>query len=550
MKRRSIRWQLPASYAAVALLAALVLGLILLFALTSYYIQLEGNYLIRNGESISAALSGLLSRDLPPDQVKSQVDSFALISQTRIQVLDGEGNLLADSGSPAIKQSQIQFLSLSATSGSEGKSLSNYSFIINSDQTVKVIPDPNGTVIEKNVWPGELPALGSSASQVVPEPGSSSSLPQPSGKQGSVGVISTMRIVQPFSQDVSPDLRSSVKSRFDLSGPTGNRLGTMIISEGPAYSRQIVTIVAQAWGTASVLAVLLAALAGSFISRRISRPVTALAKATTRMAEGDLTARAPGASILELGQLSNAFNHMAARIEETILALRRFAADAAHELKTPLTALRTNLDLAQNELDPGRLETYLIRANDQVLQLDRLVGELLDLSRLESGTHPAVEELLDLKELVRNTSEVYATRAEQTGLSFSLELPNQPVNLLGRQIQLELAVSNLLDNALKYTHTEGWVRAKLTLEGDHAIFMVEDNGIGIPPDDLPDVFNRFHRAGNARSRQGSGLGLAIVNAVAHAHQGQVSAENRPGGGAKFTLSLPIDKRPGRVLCFS
>ena len=116
--------------------------------------------------------------------------------------------------------------------------------------------------------------------------------------------------------------------------------------------------------------------------------MTAMAKATTRMAEGDLTVRAPAAEILELGQLSSAFNHMADRIEETILALRRFAADAAHEMKTPLTALRTNLDLAQNESDPERLGTYLKRANDQVLQLNRLVGELLDLSRLEFGYPP------------------------------------------------------------------------------------------------------------------------------------------------------------------
>ncbi len=162
---------------------------------------------------------------------------------------------------------------------------------------------------------------------------------------------------------------------------------------------------------------------------------------------------------------------------------------------------------------------------------------------LKSGTHPAVEEQLDLKELVRSISEVYAARAEQSGLTFNLELPDQPVYLLGRQIQLELAVSNLLDNALKFTHPKGWVRVKLTHERDHAIFTVEDDGIGIPPEDLPGVFNRFHRAGNARSRQGSGLGLAIVNAVAQAHQGRVSAENRPEGGTKFALSLPIGGKP-------
>ena len=177
-----------------------------------------------------------------------------------------------------------------------------------------------------------------------------------------------------------------------------------------------------------------------------------------------------------------------------------------------------------------------------MLHLDRLVGELLDLSRLESGAHPAVEETLDLAALIQHTSEVFATRAEQRGLAFNLELPDQPLNLLGRPTQLELAVSNLLDNALKFTRPGGWVRARLGLEGDWAVFTVEDNGIGIPPEDLPQLFNRFHRAANARSQQGSGLGLAIVNAVAQAHNGQVHAENLPEGGARFTLRLPLNPR--------
>ncbi len=545
MKRRSIRWQLPASYAAIALLAALVLGLVLLFALTGYYVQLEGNYLVRNGESIGAALPDLLSKDLPPDRLKSQVDSFALISQTRIQVLDGEGNLLADSGSPAIKQNPILFLSLSATTGSPGDSLSNYSFIINPDQTVKVMPSPNGTVIENNVGPGDLLPFGRSTSQAVPGPDSTSPLPQPAGRQGSVGVISSMRIVQPFSQESNPTQRSRAKAQFDLSGPTGNKIGTLIISEGPAYSRQIVAIAALAWGIASVLAVLLAALAGFFISRRISRPVTALAEATTRMAEGDLTARAPAAAILELGQLSSSFNHMAARIEETILALRRFAADAAHELKTPLTALQTNLELAVDEPISARRAEFLQRAAAQVTQLDRLMSELLNLSRIEAGDPQSDEPAagaapLDLAELARGVSEVFAARAEQAGIGFDLSLPEDALVVTGRSAQLELALSNLLDNALKFTPPGGRIHLSLARQANQAVLTVEDSGIGFIPDDFPAIFGRFHRGRNASPYPGSGLGLAIVRAVTQAHGGQVSAENCPEGGARLTLALPLE----------
>ncbi len=545
MKRRSIRWQLPLSYAAIALLAALALGLVLLVALTRYYNRLEANYLSNYGMSIDATLSNLPLKDLTTDQLNAQVKSYSLISQSRIQILDPNGNILADSGSPVLDKNNLVFFSLPVKAGpttaspsSANGRLLTYTVILNQDRVtgtaqsglaVRVNPDGENMDGTISASPSSAlpPALGQSGetSGMVTEP-------------ASVAIVSSMKIVEPFSQEINAAGRSNTKMSILLNDASGSRFGTLVLSDGPAYSRQIVSIVAISWLIAAVLAVLVAALTGYFVSRRISRPVTALAVATTRMAQGDLSARAPGASILELGQLSSAFNLMAGHIEETILALRHFATDAAHEMKTPLTALRTNLDLAQGEADPTRLATYLQRAGEQVLHLDRLVGELLDLSRLEAGVHPAVEETFDLAELVQRTSELYATRAEQAGLMFSLELPDHPVTIVGRPTQIELAVSNLLDNGLKFTRPDGWVKASLAQEADQIVFTVSDNGIGIPEEDLPLLFDRFHRAANARSRQGSGLGLAIVNAVAQAHKGRVRAENLPEGGARFTFSLP------------
>jgi signal transduction histidine kinase len=334
------------------------------------------------------------------------------------------------------------------------------------------------------------------------------------------------------------DRRSDQAVRSAIEGVDGNLIGYVELSQGPAYGSEIVDGVARAWAVASAVAIFLAAGVGLLISRRISAPLVALTDVTTRMTAGNLTARTQIDSKDEVGTLAKSFNEMANRLAETITTLRRFVADAAHELHTPLTALRTNLELVINEDSEAKRHIFVERAQAQVARLETLTNSLLELSRIESGEIKRETTLLSLNDLVQETSELYASQAEQKGIEFSLEMLHEDIFVQVNDGQLRRAIGNLLENAIKFTPSGGIVRLGLRRHGDTIELWVQDNGIGIPTDDLPQLFSRFHRGRNAFEYPGSGLGLAIVKAIVDYHNGQVSAENL-SPGARLSMHLPF-----------
>lgn len=275
-------------------------------------------------------------------------------------------------------------------------------------------------------------------------------------------------------------------------------------------------------------------LIGLLLSRGISRPLVELTAATRAMSAGDLSARVPVRRHYhgEARELAVAFNRMAGQVEETIVTLRRFVSDAAHEIHTPLTALRTNLELSPDD-------DFVQRAQTQVERLEMLAEGLLNLSRIEAGAPAEAHVPVELIPLVQETSEPYASQAEQAGLTFDLALPETLVTVRGNEAQLQRALGNLLDNAIKFTPEGGAVRVGLCQEGEWVELWVEDTGIGIPRDDLPHIFSRFHRGRNVAAYPGSGLGLAIVKAIVEAHSGRARGENVEHG-ARFTMWLPVD----------
>jgi signal transduction histidine kinase len=254
------------------------------------------------------------------------------------------------------------------------------------------------------------------------------------------------------------------------------------------------------------------------------------------MAAGDLSVRAKIQRRDELGQLADSFNEMAGQIEGTVSTLRHFVADAAHELNTPLTALRTNLELAARQTPDNE---HLQEAQQQADRLERLNDDLLRLSRLEGGLSEKEFQRVDITGLLQAGAEQFAAQADQADVDFSLSLPEQAVSVMGSEAQLRRVVDNLFDNALKFT-PQGQIGLSLTANGDWTTLVVEDSGIGILEDDLPFVFHRFHRGRNTADYPGSGLGLAMVKTIVDNHQGYVTVSSQPERGTRISVRLPME----------
>ena len=223
---------------------------------------------------------------------------------------------------------------------------------------------------------------------------------------------------------------------------------------------------------------------------------------------------------------------------------RDFVANASHELKTPVAAVRALAETLLTALpdDPEAGRRFAERIARETERLDALAGDLLDLSRVERGTLDV--EPVDLVGLVKEVVGGYADRAEERRIRLDAEL--QPaVAMRGDRAQLGLLLSNLIDNALRYTPAKGTVRVRLDAAEGRAVLQVADNGEGIPASELPRIFERFYRVDKARTRQtgGTGLGLAIVRHVAEAHGGAVRVGSELGRGSTFTVTLPLAGPP-------
>ncbi len=313
--------------------------------------------------------------------------------------------------------------------------------------------------------------------------------------------------------------------------------GYFELSEPPVSGRAVLIGIAQAWLLAALLAVGLAALAGYLLSRRISQPLAVLTEASDRMAEGDLTARAPVTRGDEFGRLADSFNTMAERNETTVVSLRRFVADAAHEIGTPLTALEADLELAEKAASTDDERRLVLRALGQARRLEALSQGLLSLSRIEAGEAAAFERV-DLAALVREAADGIASRAEQAELTLEVGEIAEPLVVLADHAKLQVVFECLLDNAVKFTPAGGRIRVAAVREGADAVVSVADTGVGIPVAEQEAVFSRFHRARNVAAYPGSGLGLAIVKATVERLGGTVGFESDEGG-TRFEVRLPV-----------
>ncbi len=287
-----------------------------------------------------------------------------------------------------------------------------------------------------------------------------------------------------------------------------------------------------------------AALGGYWIMRRALRPLDEIAGAAERITSRNLSERLPAPhSGDEIERLSLALNRMIARLDESFQYIRRFTADASHELRTPLTVLRGELEaMSQRPRLDDEARGAVGSSLEETERLVRIVESLLAISRLDAGEAQMERARFDLAELAATTTEQMRLLAEDKRVRLECRADGR-VEIVGDRARLKQVVVNLVDNAIKHTPEGGAVAVVVGAKNGSAVMLVEDNGVGVPADALPHLFERFYRVDKARSRQmgGVGLGLAIVKSIVAAHGGQVKVESAEGKGSRFIVELPLLK---------
>jgi two-component system OmpR family sensor kinase len=300
------------------------------------------------------------------------------------------------------------------------------------------------------------------------------------------------------------------------------------------------------WLFLALSLVLLAGVAVTTIvfARRALQPVDEIVAQARRIGESNLAERLPQpTSQDELGRLIDTLNAMLTRVERGVETQRRFTADASHELRSPLSRLRTEIEVTlRRPRDAAEYEETLRSCLEEVERLSQLTEELLTLAHLDAEETPergapAVPLLPIVDDAVRRL----ASQAGRYAVSVRIEPAGASPTVKVGTMAIGLALANILDNALKFSPGGGAVRVGVSTDGGVALIVVSDNGPGVAPDELPRLFDRFHRGNAARESEvpGFGLGLAISRAVIERQGGSISVESADGGGARFSIRLPL-----------
>jgi signal transduction histidine kinase len=284
----------------------------------------------------------------------------------------------------------------------------------------------------------------------------------------------------------------------------------------------------------------LALLMARWLARGMTTPLREMARAARKMATGDYTERVETRSRDEVGQLAVAFNSMSSELENLEILRRELVANVSHELKTPISALRAHLENVLDGVeqpDPETLSVMLAQSE----RLGRLVDQLLDLSRLESGAVQMHREPTALSPLVAEVLSEVRVQEKASEVRMENEVPDSLPAVLADRERVHQVLFNLLDNAVRFTPAGGEVKVSAHEARDRCEITVSDTGMGISDEHLPKLFERFYRVDTSRSRGdgGTGIGLAIARSVVEAHGGRLRAESEVGRGSAFTFDLPV-----------
>ncbi|PPD58438.1 sensor histidine kinase [Dehalogenimonas etheniformans] len=326
-----------------------------------------------------------------------------------------------------------------------------------------------------------------------------------------------------------------------MNGQGGQGPGGMM-GGGNLWGQQITVNFLAAFGRtlwiAGLLGVLLAIVIGGLLTRNIVAPVGEVAVAAKKVAGGDLSQKVRLRGSSELVELGDSFNSMTHTLRRDRELRQNMVADVAHELRTPLSVLRANIEAMQDgvlETSPANLESL----HQETLNLGRLVEDLRTITLAESGQLKINRQVTDVSALAARVVEAMKTQFDAKGIELALDVPKS-VRADIDPDRIEQVLRNLFANALHYSSSGSKVTVRLEQKDDGVLVSVIDTGIGISAEDLPHIFDRFYRVDRSRARAtgGSGLGLAIVKQLVEAHGGRVRVESEPGKGSKFSFSLP------------
>ena len=324
-----------------------------------------------------------------------------------------------------------------------------------------------------------------------------------------------------------------------------DRMGIVMVSTPTIGTKQVLTKISNIFVTAAVFVVLIAVMAVTAFTRRESKPLRELARTATAFGHGELDARVKIDEDCseEMEELALAFNNMASSLQKSEYQRQEFVANVSHELKTPMTTISGYIDgILDGTIPEGKQEHYLRIVSDETKRLSRLVRSMLDISQLqkEQGIPEEKKIHFDLEECAGQVLITFEKKINDKHLNVDVDFPEHPVYTMANQDYITQVIYNLLDNAVKFCPDGGTLGLSIREGGSKAYVSVSNDGETIPPEELPLVFDRFHKLDKSRSqnRDGWGLGLYIVKTIVCCHGENISVSSKDGK-TEFTFTMPL-----------